>query len=194
MSNSARQVCFWWFISGAQISHAWSAPGSISSSKPRAIAVHSVAQRGGCRCRQMFPHQGTILFICSFNFWLNTQIYPNMGLGLRPNFYKMMLHEHVTPLKFNVTETLKESSFSTFHFSRGELLNFGSGPKVFRYLRKRYPEHFGRLFEAVGKLLYPYKPYLHTAYIGGDSSILGTWNVWWMMFMNMDLYITSKKK
>ena len=26
---------------------------------------------------------------------------------------------------------------------------------------------------------YPYIRRIHTAYIGEDSSILGTWNVWW---------------
>ena len=39
------------------------------------------------------------------------------------------------------------------------------------------PEIFGAIL-GVGKLPL-HKPALHTAYIGEDSSVLGTWNVWW---------------
>ena len=39
-----------------------------------------------------------------------------------------------------------------------------------------FPEPYFRLFWGVGKL--PYISRIHTAYIGEDSSILGTWNVW----------------
>ena len=42
-----------------------------------------------------------------------------------------------------------------------------------------------RLFLGMGKL--PYISRIHTAYIGEDSSILGTWNVWWYMDYTLEV-------
>ena len=51
--------------------------------------------------------------------------------------------------------------------------------KNFRYLKWRVSWSLFSAVLGMGKL--PYISRIHTAYIGEDSSILGTWNVWWYM-------------
>ena len=52
--------------------------------------------------------------------------------------------------------------------------------KTFWYLNGgfRFPEPYSRLFWG---RIFLYISRIHTAYIGEDSSILGTWNAWWFM-------------
>ena len=62
---------------------------------------------------------------------------------------------------------------------KGDLSNLGNQSKVtknFRYLKWRFS---WTLFLAILEVGFPYIGRIHTAYIGEDSSILGTWKVWW---------------
>ena len=47
--------------------------------------------------------------------------------------------------------------------------------KSFSYQNGGFPEPY----KAIVGVGFPYISRIHTAYIGEDSSILGTWNVWW---------------
>ena len=68
-------------------------------------------------------------------------------------------------------------------FSLGSLGSGATGSwnlihQKFQVPNAGFPEPFLGYY---GGWVFPYIGRIHTAYIGEDSSILGTWNVWWLM-------------
>ena len=100
-------------------------------------------------------------------------------LSIFRGFPKKNSNRKPFPMRFNTFPVSRHMAcWSSWQKpTRGEPRGSGFITKSFRYLKWRYERTLLQATLGVGKL--PYLSRIHTAYIGEDSSILYTWNVWW---------------